>query len=148
MLKRCLFAANQASVFMEMTSVHISSGLVLHQMTSDHNRLELGIQDHSNEPSSSKLVPKVVRLAVKTATSRQDEVRARNQQADDDIETTSLGTSEAMHNLLSHSEFSQQKLSHCHRRYTRYLIENISLRDCDMNRWQTAQHPSTKTKMH
>ncbi|GJT15530.1 retrovirus-related pol polyprotein from transposon TNT 1-94 [Tanacetum coccineum] len=34
--------------------------LVLHQMTSDHNRSELGIQDHSNEPSSSKLVPKVV----------------------------------------------------------------------------------------
>ncbi|GJU94558.1 hypothetical protein Tco_1319314 [Tanacetum coccineum] len=44
----------------QMTSVHISSGLVLHQMTSDHNRSELGIQDHSNEPSSSKLVPKVV----------------------------------------------------------------------------------------
>ncbi|GJT67529.1 hypothetical protein Tco_1019009 [Tanacetum coccineum] len=35
------------------------SGLVLHQMTSDHNRSELGIHDHSNEPSSSKLVPKV-----------------------------------------------------------------------------------------
>ncbi|GJS60055.1 hypothetical protein Tco_0654839 [Tanacetum coccineum] len=29
-----------------MTSVHISSGLVLHQMTSDHNRSELGIQVH------------------------------------------------------------------------------------------------------
>ncbi|GKF20648.1 hypothetical protein Tco_0069286 [Tanacetum coccineum] len=43
-----------------MMSVHISSGLVLHQMTSDHNRSELGIQDHSNEQSSSKLVPKVV----------------------------------------------------------------------------------------
>ncbi|GJU02710.1 hypothetical protein Tco_1113048, partial [Tanacetum coccineum] len=50
----------QASVFMSMMSVHISSGLVLHQMTSDHNRSELGIQDHSNEQSSSKLVPKVV----------------------------------------------------------------------------------------
>ncbi|GJT99910.1 hypothetical protein Tco_1110249 [Tanacetum coccineum] len=49
-----------------------STGLVLHQMTSDHNRSELGIQDHSNEPSSSKLVPKVVPLAVKTATSRQE----------------------------------------------------------------------------
>ncbi|GJV66961.1 hypothetical protein Tco_1482470 [Tanacetum coccineum] len=49
----------------KMMSVHISSGLVLHQMTSDHNRSELGIQDHSNEPSSSKLVPKVVPLAVK-----------------------------------------------------------------------------------
>ncbi|GJY25434.1 hypothetical protein Tco_0400160 [Tanacetum coccineum] len=48
------------------------SGLVLHQMTSDHNRSELGIQDHSNEPSSSKLVPKVVPLAVKIATSRQE----------------------------------------------------------------------------
>ncbi|GJS91697.1 hypothetical protein Tco_0774333 [Tanacetum coccineum] len=46
--------------------------IVLHQMTSDHNRSELGIQDHSNEPSSSKLVPKVVPLAVKTATSRQE----------------------------------------------------------------------------
>ncbi|GJV73874.1 hypothetical protein Tco_1493869, partial [Tanacetum coccineum] len=44
----------------------------LHQMTSDHNRSELGIQDHSNEPSSSKLVLKVVPLAVKTATSRQE----------------------------------------------------------------------------
>ncbi|GKC29197.1 hypothetical protein Tco_1036491, partial [Tanacetum coccineum] len=41
-------------------------------MTSDHNRSELGIQDHSNEQSSSKLVPKVVPLAVKTATSRQE----------------------------------------------------------------------------
>ncbi|GKF94048.1 hypothetical protein Tco_0283748, partial [Tanacetum coccineum] len=51
---------DQASVFMAMMSVHISSGLVLHQMTSDHNRSELGIQDHSNEQSSSKLVPKVV----------------------------------------------------------------------------------------
>ncbi|GJV34634.1 hypothetical protein Tco_1395034 [Tanacetum coccineum] len=56
----------------QMMSVHISSGLVLHQMTSDHNRSELGIQDHSNEPSSSMLVPKVVPLAVKTATSRQE----------------------------------------------------------------------------
>ncbi|GKD83575.1 hypothetical protein Tco_1350414, partial [Tanacetum coccineum] len=56
----------------QMTSVHISSGLVFHQMTSDHNRSKLGIQDHSNEPSSSKLVPKVVPLAVKKATSRQE----------------------------------------------------------------------------
>ncbi|GJZ00436.1 hypothetical protein Tco_0517865 [Tanacetum coccineum] len=60
MLKRRLIAADQASVFMEMMSVHISSGLVLHQMTSDHNRSELGIQDYSNEQSSLKLVPKVV----------------------------------------------------------------------------------------
>ncbi|GKG27588.1 hypothetical protein Tco_0405915, partial [Tanacetum coccineum] len=55
MFKRCLIAADQASVFMAMTS--------------DHNRSELRIHDHSNEPSSSKLVPKVVPLAVKTATS-------------------------------------------------------------------------------
>ncbi|GKB79363.1 hypothetical protein Tco_0946258 [Tanacetum coccineum] len=59
-VKRRLIAADQASVFMAMMSVHISSGLVLHQMTSDHNRSELRIQDHSNEQSSSKLVPKVV----------------------------------------------------------------------------------------
>ncbi|GKB98596.1 hypothetical protein Tco_0984733 [Tanacetum coccineum] len=37
---------------MAMMSVHISSGLVLHQMTSAHNRSELGIQDHNNEQSS------------------------------------------------------------------------------------------------
>ncbi|GKD92513.1 hypothetical protein Tco_1372350, partial [Tanacetum coccineum] len=63
---------DQASVFMAMMSVHISSGLVLHQMTSDHNCSELRIQDHSNKQTSSKLVPKVVSLAVKTATSRQE----------------------------------------------------------------------------
>ncbi|GJU76621.1 hypothetical protein Tco_1273691 [Tanacetum coccineum] len=56
----------------QMTFEQRSSSLVLHQMTSDHNRLELGIHDHNNEPSSSKLVPKVVPLAVKTATSRQE----------------------------------------------------------------------------
>ncbi|GKF39259.1 hypothetical protein Tco_0119320 [Tanacetum coccineum] len=70
--QRRLNNAVQASVFMSMMSVHISSGLVLHQMTSDHNRSELGIRDHSNEPSSSKLVPKVVPLAVKIAASRQE----------------------------------------------------------------------------
>ncbi|GKC29293.1 hypothetical protein Tco_1036587, partial [Tanacetum coccineum] len=41
-------------------------------MTSDHNSSELGIHDHSNELSSSKLVPKVVPQAEKTATSRQE----------------------------------------------------------------------------
>ncbi|GKA13210.1 hypothetical protein Tco_0692856 [Tanacetum coccineum] len=61
MFKRRLIAADQASVFMAMTSVHISSGLVLHQMTSDHNRSELGIHDHSNEPSSSKKFQKLFR---------------------------------------------------------------------------------------
>ncbi|GJU69052.1 reverse transcriptase domain-containing protein [Tanacetum coccineum] len=55
-----------------MTSVHNSSGLAPpRQMSSDHNSLELRIHDHSNEPSSSKLVPKVVPPADKTATSRQ-----------------------------------------------------------------------------
>ncbi|GJU57923.1 hypothetical protein Tco_1235689 [Tanacetum coccineum] len=42
------------------------------QMTYDHNSSELGIHDHSNELSSSKLVPKVVPPADKTATSRQE----------------------------------------------------------------------------
>ncbi|GKF72220.1 hypothetical protein Tco_0208334, partial [Tanacetum coccineum] len=72
MIKRRFITADQASVFKEMTFEQRSSSLVLHQMTSDHNRSELGIHDHSNEPSSSKLVPKVVPLAVKTATSRQE----------------------------------------------------------------------------
>ncbi|GKG29592.1 hypothetical protein Tco_0419490, partial [Tanacetum coccineum] len=58
MFKRRLIAADQASVFMALTS--------------DHNHSELEIHDHSNEPSSSKLVPKVVPLAFKTATSRQE----------------------------------------------------------------------------
>ncbi|GKF72385.1 hypothetical protein Tco_0208499, partial [Tanacetum coccineum] len=57
-VKRRLIAADQASVFMAMTS--------------DHNRSELGIHDHSNEHTSSMLVPKVVPLAVKTATSWQE----------------------------------------------------------------------------
>ncbi|GJS99500.1 hypothetical protein Tco_0820670 [Tanacetum coccineum] len=41
-------------------------------MTSDHNSSELRIYDHNNEPSSSKLVPKVVPPADKTTTSRQE----------------------------------------------------------------------------
>ncbi|GJR48028.1 hypothetical protein Tco_1316131 [Tanacetum coccineum] len=41
-------------------------------MTSDHNSLELGIHDHSNELSRSKLVPKVVSPADKKATSQQE----------------------------------------------------------------------------
>ncbi|GJV66208.1 hypothetical protein Tco_1477036 [Tanacetum coccineum] len=39
---------------------------------SDHNSSELGTHDHNNEPSSSKLVPKVVSLADKTVTSQQE----------------------------------------------------------------------------
>ncbi|GKC37074.1 hypothetical protein Tco_1049458 [Tanacetum coccineum] len=72
-VQRCLITADQASVFMAMTFEQRNSTLVLHQMTSDHNRSELGIYDHSNEPSSSKLIPKVVPLAVKTATSRKQD---------------------------------------------------------------------------
>ncbi|GKD86582.1 hypothetical protein Tco_1357736, partial [Tanacetum coccineum] len=41
-------------------------------MTSDHNSSELEIHDYGNEPSSSKLVPKVVPLADKIATSQQE----------------------------------------------------------------------------
>ncbi|GJY09352.1 hypothetical protein Tco_0377537 [Tanacetum coccineum] len=41
-------------------------------LTSDHNSSELGIHDHNNEPSSSKLDPKVVPPADKTDTSRQE----------------------------------------------------------------------------
>ncbi|GJU37677.1 hypothetical protein Tco_1186031 [Tanacetum coccineum] len=44
MFKRRLIAADQASVFMVMMSVHISSGLVLHQMMSDHNSSDLAPQ--------------------------------------------------------------------------------------------------------
>ncbi|GJW99892.1 hypothetical protein Tco_0183806 [Tanacetum coccineum] len=67
---RLLKITLQAPFFnVQMTFVHNSSGLVLHQMTSANNHSELGIHDHNNEPSSSKLVPKVVPLAVKTATS-------------------------------------------------------------------------------
>nr|GEU71403.1 hypothetical protein CTI12_AA376980 [Tanacetum cinerariifolium] len=40
-------------------------------MTSDHNSSELEIHDYGNEQSSSKMVPKVVPSAYKTATSRQ-----------------------------------------------------------------------------
>ncbi|GJV51098.1 hypothetical protein Tco_1446839 [Tanacetum coccineum] len=58
--------ADQASVFMAMTSVHISSGLVLHQMTSDHNRSELENSRYSNAVSSSGF--KSVPLESKTAT--------------------------------------------------------------------------------
>nr|GFC80117.1 hypothetical protein [Tanacetum cinerariifolium] len=41
----------------------------LQAMTSDHNSSELEIHRHNNEPSRSKLVPKVVPQADKTATS-------------------------------------------------------------------------------
>ncbi|GJX14487.1 hypothetical protein Tco_0206245 [Tanacetum coccineum] len=59
-------------------TLDVSAGLAPpRQMTSDHNSSELGIHDHSNELSSSKLVPKVVPPADKTATSRQETFRVR-----------------------------------------------------------------------
>ncbi|GJW33663.1 retrovirus-related pol polyprotein from transposon TNT 1-94 [Tanacetum coccineum] len=42
------------------------------QMTFDHNSLSLVIQDHNNEPSSSKLVPNVSLPADKTGSSQQE----------------------------------------------------------------------------
>ncbi|GKA42928.1 hypothetical protein Tco_0735588 [Tanacetum coccineum] len=42
------------------------------QKTSDHNRSELGIQDHDNEPLSSKLVPNVTPPADTNAPSLQE----------------------------------------------------------------------------
>ncbi|GJU06493.1 hypothetical protein Tco_1122923, partial [Tanacetum coccineum] len=66
-------SAGTSNLSAAMTSVHNSSGLAPpRQMTSDHNSSELEIHDHSNELSSSKLVPKVVPPADKTATSRQE----------------------------------------------------------------------------
>ncbi|GJY83903.1 hypothetical protein Tco_0497279, partial [Tanacetum coccineum] len=50
-----------ASFFIIKTFEHNSLGLVPQcQMTSDHNSSKLAIQDHNDEQSSSKLVPKVV----------------------------------------------------------------------------------------
>ncbi|GJR08967.1 hypothetical protein Tco_0791619 [Tanacetum coccineum] len=100
----------------QMTFVHISSGLVLHQMTSDHNRSELGIHDHSNEQSSSKLVPKSCSL------SKQDSYI-----------TTRVGITIPP----SHSNAEDNRnLSHLSRRYTRYLL--TSHRDVDSG----IEHPS------
>ncbi|GKG05730.1 hypothetical protein Tco_0325816, partial [Tanacetum coccineum] len=73
-VKGCLLKITLQAPFLNVqkTFDRSRSSLDLHQTTSDHNRSELRIKDHSNEPSSSKLVPKVVPLAVKTATSRQE----------------------------------------------------------------------------
>ncbi|GJT49448.1 hypothetical protein Tco_0975605 [Tanacetum coccineum] len=123
---------------MSMMSVHISSGLVLHQMTSDHNRSELGIQDHSNEQSSSKLVPKVVPLAVKTATSRQELgllfhlhiAMLRTTESPDDclvIENGLQWTSGCNAQPFPAIRVSlNRNLSHLSRRYTRYLLTSHS----------------------
>ncbi|GJY89412.1 hypothetical protein Tco_0504608 [Tanacetum coccineum] len=98
-----------------MTSVHNSSGLAPpRQMTSDHNSSELGIHDHSNELSSSKLVPKVVPPADKTATSRQenrvDTYAVRITMLIADIEDDIMDPVMQCTTLPSHSGFSQKKL--------------------------------------
>ncbi|GJR79764.1 hypothetical protein Tco_0150549 [Tanacetum coccineum] len=61
-VKWCLLKITLQAPFLNVQKMfdRSRSSLGLHQMTSDHNRSELGIQDHSNEQSSSKLVPKVV----------------------------------------------------------------------------------------
>ncbi|GJT57018.1 hypothetical protein Tco_0992072 [Tanacetum coccineum] len=120
------------SKYEEYTSGMKCTCLVLSQMTSDHNRSELGIQDHSNEPSSSKLVPKVVPLAVKTATSRQElELLFHHHIAMP--RTTEMQNAQPSRAF----GFSQQKLvsfvTEIH-----MLSIDISFRIVDMNRWQTA----------
>ncbi|GJX10755.1 hypothetical protein Tco_0200614 [Tanacetum coccineum] len=67
-----LSTADQASVFMEMTFEQRGSTLVLHQMTSDHNRSKLGIHDSSNETVKFKAVPKDVPPADRQLTTRQE----------------------------------------------------------------------------
>ncbi|GJR30311.1 hypothetical protein Tco_1106543 [Tanacetum coccineum] len=59
-------------------------------MTSDHKSSELGIHDYNNEPSSSKLVSKVVPLADKTATSRQDSYKDGDRDASLQLKSDSL----------------------------------------------------------
>ncbi|GJW66835.1 hypothetical protein Tco_0121259 [Tanacetum coccineum] len=56
-------------------TLNLSAGILIFDeqaMTSDHNSSELRIHDHNNVPSNSKVVPKVVPPADKTATSRQE----------------------------------------------------------------------------
>ncbi|GJS53182.1 hypothetical protein Tco_0626544 [Tanacetum coccineum] len=48
------------TIIQNMDSIDQFQASFFMAMTSDHNRSELGIHDHSNEPSSLKLVPKVV----------------------------------------------------------------------------------------
>ncbi|GKB20488.1 hypothetical protein Tco_0854411 [Tanacetum coccineum] len=68
--------ANKLLMSVQMASAeNNTSGPVpqsLNDVCSYQFRPQLGIQDHSNEQSSSKAGPKVVPLAVKTATSRQE----------------------------------------------------------------------------
>ncbi|GJX19032.1 hypothetical protein Tco_0221709 [Tanacetum coccineum] len=99
--------------------LRVCSGLAPpRQMTSDHNSSELGIHDHSNELSSSKLVPKVVPPADKTDTSRQELellfhhhiTMLRITMLIADIEDDIMDPVMQCTTLPSHSGFSQQKL--------------------------------------
>ncbi|GJT57355.1 hypothetical protein Tco_0992409 [Tanacetum coccineum] len=75
----------------QMMSVHISSGLVLHQMTSDHNRSELGIQDHSNEqskhPSDTNVFTMKMEILLEPASNKLlvgDDADDKDESSDDD----------------------------------------------------------------
>ncbi|GJX35522.1 retrovirus-related pol polyprotein from transposon TNT 1-94 [Tanacetum coccineum] len=58
--KRRLITSDHAQVFMEMSLFTSDSGLVFFiKWTSDHTVQKLGIQDHNNEQSTFKVVPKV-----------------------------------------------------------------------------------------
>ncbi|GJY12461.1 hypothetical protein Tco_0381770 [Tanacetum coccineum] len=97
-------------------NLRVCSGLAPpRQMTSDHNSSELGIHDHSNELSSSKLVPKVVPPADKTDTSRQElelpfhhhirMLRSTSIMLIAEIEDDIIGPSDAMHKPLPSIRF-------------------------------------------
>ncbi|GJX97582.1 putative reverse transcriptase domain-containing protein [Tanacetum coccineum] len=74
MWRKTFFKSPSSIVKWRLLKITLQAPFLNVQKTFDRSRssLELGIQDHSNEQSSSKLVPKVVPLAVKTATSRQE----------------------------------------------------------------------------
>ncbi|GJW84881.1 Orf y [Tanacetum coccineum] len=145
MFKRRLIAADQASVFMAMTS--------------DHNRSELGIQDHSNEQSSinpmiqpetedlpkdnPKLEIAVLRMKKKGMDKGSKErsppynlrqkpgqyICCQNHKLIADIENDIMDPVMQCTTLPSHSGFSQQKLvSFVTEIHT--LSTDISLRDC------------------
>ncbi|GJU44448.1 hypothetical protein Tco_1201714 [Tanacetum coccineum] len=111
-------------------SVEKFLGLVLHQMTSIRNRSELEFQyRRANEPSSSKLVPKVVPLAVKTAASRQElellfhhHIAMPRTTDMAGIEKRHHGPSDAMHNPSQPFGFLLTETgSFVHGEYTRFI---------------------------
>ncbi|GKC71217.1 hypothetical protein Tco_1117100, partial [Tanacetum coccineum] len=105
------------------------------QMTSDHNSSELGIHDHSNELSSSKLVLKVVPPVDKT--SRQELellfhhhiTMLRITMLIADIEDDIQDPDDAMHNPPSHSSFlSKETCSHLSREIHSTTIDLLTPR--------------------